>query len=61
MRCNTGHRVVVVLGSQPQHVGGMRLESWGTAGRSWVARWCFGMRNLAPWWMTVVCVGFFLV
>ena len=57
MRCYTGHGVVGALGSQAQHVRGMCLESWGTAGRSWAVMWCFGTRHFAPWWMTVVCVG----
>ena len=40
---------------------GMLWESWGTSGRSLEVMWCFGMRHYAPWWMTVVCVGFALL
>ena len=57
MRCHTGHGVVGVLGSQAQHVRGMCWESWGTAGRSLVVMWCFGMCHYASWRMTVVCGG----
>ena len=58
MRCNTGHGVVGDSGSQARHVRGMLWESCGTFGRSQAVMWCFGMRHCAPWWMTVVCVGF---
>ena len=58
MRCSTGHGVVGASGSQAQHVRGMLLESSETCGRSQAVMWCFGMRHFAPWWMTVVCVGF---
>ena len=57
LRCNTGHGVVQVLGSQAQHWRGMCWESWVTAGRFWVVMWCFGMRHFDPWRMTVFCVG----
>ena len=57
MRCNIGHGMVCASGSQAQDVRGMLWESWGTFGRSWAVMWCFVMRQFAPWWMTVVCVG----
>ena len=35
---------------------GMCWESLGTAGRSCMVMWCFGMCHFAPWRMTVFCV-----
>ena len=49
--------MVDASGSQAQHVRNMLWESWGTFNRPRAVMWCFGMRNFAPWWMTVVCVG----
>ena len=36
---------------------GLLWELWRAFSRSPAVIWCFGMRYLAPWWMTVVCVG----
>ena len=58
MRCNLSHGVVGASGSQTQHVLRTLWEYRGTLGRSRAVMWCFGMRHFAPWWMTVVFVGF---
>ena len=47
LKCNTGHGLVGALASQAQHVRGICLETWATAGRSRGVMWCFGMRHFA--------------
>ena len=43
-----GHRPYMCVACSGSH---------GEFGRSRAVMWCFSMRHFAPWWMTVVCMG----